>query len=176
MHIRIYAVNQCPKHGKNCPEAASLKQIVVGPSEEELESYERFLKEVVNFYKQLNVSMHQPNVRIGGKDIRLIPSPMQDPCVICKDAEYNRSCQRTKECAPLIYHNLNRLNALLPRSEKCSATPASEPGPTPIRKPASSADKAATSTLRTSSDQRPRRSSAKPGHHNSALRKLLKKR
>lgn len=176
MHVRLYAVNSCPKCGKSCTEEAYLTEVVVGPSAEDATRYQQFLKEVTNFYKQLGVEMYQPLLRTQKCKALLIPTPMQDPCTVCKDAEYNRNCQRTKECALLIYHNLNRLNALLPRSEKCSATPASEPGPTPTQKPVSSAGKRAASKRTTSSDQPQRKLSAKLARRNSHLRKQSKSR
>lgn len=176
MHTRLYAVNTCPKCGKQCTEECYLVEAVVGPSEEDAARYQQFLKEVTNFYKQLGVEMYQPLLRVRKGRTVLVPTPTQDPCTVCKDAEYNRNCQRTKECAPLIYHNLNRLNALLPRSEKCSATPASEPGPTPAQKPVSSAGKPVASKRTTSSDRHPRKLSAKLARRNSHSRKPSKNR
>lgn len=176
MHVRFYAVNSCPKCGKSCTEEAYLTEVVIGPSAEDSARYQQFLKEVTNFYKQLGVEMYQPLLRAKKGKLLLVPTPTQDPCVICKDAEYNRNCQRTKECAPLIYHNLNRLNGLLSRSETCSAPPASEPGPTPAQKPASSAGKPAASKHTTSSGRHPRKLSAKLARLNSRSRKPSKKR
>lgn len=97
----------------------AVKAKLISATREEKKAFKKFLEEAEKAFASLGV-LHQPKVR-GFSRTALIPDVAQDPCQICADAAYNRTCVYTKTCAPMLFHNLSRLNAIAQKGDQCSA-------------------------------------------------------
>lgn len=87
-------------------------------------AYTRFKKEAGPQLEKQKRELFEPRVR--GFRNKIIPSPKQNPCEICKEAEYNKLCPRAKNCGPLLYVTLWRVgniasDKLAKEGKKCSA-------------------------------------------------------
>ena len=100
-------------------------------------AYARFKKEMLPQMEKAGRKLFEPRVR--GFRNKLIPAPKQNPCDICREAQYNKLCPEAGDCGPLLYatlwevHNIDsRSKRMVRKGKKCSVRSAKRSSP--IRK------------------------------------------
>lgn len=109
-----------------------VKYKLIAATREEKQAFKKFLAEAEKAFEKLG-PLYLPKVRGFNRTV-LVPDVEQDPCQICADAAYNRTCVHTRTCAPMLFHNLSRLNAITRKGDQCSAHAAKPSGRTRKRK------------------------------------------
>ena len=89
-------------------------------------AYKHFKEEMLPQMEKAGRKLFEPRVR--GFANKLIPAPKQNPCDICKEAQYNKLCPEAGDCGPLLYamlwevHNIDsRSRRMMKKGKKCSA-------------------------------------------------------